>query len=419
MPIRLATKGANGARIRVVGVGGGGGNILNSMVSKGIKGVEFIAINTDIQALENNCAEIKLQIGRGLTKGLGTGMDDEVASKAVDENRSELEQLLQGSDMVFVTAGMGGGTGTGGAPVVARIAKSLDALVVAIVTKPFIFEGKQRMEMAERGIDKLRSEVDSLIVVPNENILKYGKDLPQKKAFELADRVLHNAANGISKIITEHGDINVDFADVKTIMKDMGEAMIGTGVASGEGRAEKCAKQALVNPVLDEICIRGSRSVLTNIVHDGNILMSEIDVINSIIREEAGEDAKYIFGLVEDPQIGEEVMVTVIATGFQKKAAVEVEVASNDFGEEFRPSAAVVRPPAGNIYRGRITSIPNVEELSEFDTPSYKRREVILSEDLSEPRKKISPSTNDDLDIENFDMDDDYSKPAFLRKQAD
>ena len=415
MPIRLAEKKHNGARIKVIGIGGGGGNILNSMVDKGIKGVEFIAVNTDIQALENNKAEVKLQIGKGLTKGLGTGMDDEIAAKAVDENRAEIEQLLEGSDMVFVTAGMGGGTGTGGAPVIARIAKNVGALVVAIITKPFKFEGKQRIELAEKGIEKLRSEVDSLIIVPNENILKYGSDLTKKKAFELADRVLHNATNGISKIITEHGEINVDFADVKTIMKDMGEAMIGTGIAAGESRAEKSARQALVNPVLDEVCIKGSKSVLTNIVHDGNIMMSEIDTINTIIREEVGEDAKYIFGLVEDPNMGEDIMVTVIATGFSKKTSEQFS--EFDFENDFELSRPQ-RNPFQN-QRGRITEIPTVDRLGTLDKPSYIRREVKLSDDLSEVKKKIVHQTEEDLRVEDFAIDDEFSKPAFLRKQAD
>ncbi|MBK6507913.1 MAG: cell division protein FtsZ [Ignavibacteria bacterium] len=415
MPIKLAEKKHSGARIKVIGIGGGGGNILNSMVDKGIKGVEFIAVNTDIQALDNNKAEVKLQIGKGLTKGLGTGMDDEIAAKAVDENRTEIEQLLEGSDMVFVTAGMGGGTGTGGAPVVARIAKNVGALVVAIITKPFRFEGKQRIELAEKGIERLRSEVDSLIIVPNENILKYGSDLTKKKAFELADKVLHNATNGISKIITEHGEINVDFADVRTIMKDMGEAMIGTGIATGEARAEKCARQALVNPVLDEVCIKGSKSVLTNIVHDGNIMMSEIDTINSIIREEVGEDAKYIFGLVEDPGMGEEIMVTVIATGFSKAGAEQIH--DYDFENDFERSGPVKNPFQNQ--RGRITEIPTVDKLGAFDIPSYKRREVKLSDDLSETKKKIIHPTDEDLRVDDFVIDDEFSKPAFLRKQAD
>lgn len=415
MPIRLAEKKHTGARIKVVGVGGGGGNIINSMVAKGIKGVEFIAVNTDVQALENNNAEVKLQIGKGLTKGLGTGMDEEIAAKAVDENREEIEKLLDGSDMVFITAGMGGGTGTGGSPVVARLARSVGALVVAIVTRPFRFEGKQRIELAERGIEKLRTEVDSLIIVPNENILKHGSDLSKKKAFELADRVLHNAANGISKIITEHGEINVDFADVRTIMKDMGEAMIGTGVASGEGRAEKCAKQALVNPVLDEVCIKGSKSVLTNIAHDGNIMMSEIDAINSIIRDEAGEDAKYIFGLVEDPSMGEEIMVTVIATGFSKVAA-EPETLRTAVDAEKNFARRERKIDFRGV--GRIEQIPTQEELLMYDTPAIRRRNIELNEDLSDDKKRIQITEGDDIKMDSTDISE-YSKPAFLRKQAD
>ncbi len=417
MPIRLADNKHDGARIKVVGVGGGGGNIINSLVSKGINGVEFISVNTDMQALENSKAEIKLQIGKGQTKGLGTGMDEEIAAKAVDENRTELEKLLEGSDMVFVTAGMGGGTGTGGAPVVARIAKSLGALVVAIVTKPFAFEAKQKMQYAEKGIEKLRNEVDSLIVVPNENIMKLGKDLPQKKAFELANTVVYNAANGISKIITQHGEINVDFADVRTIMKDTGEAMIGTGMASGENRAEHSARQALVNPVLDEVCIKGSRCVLTNIVHDGNILMSEIDTINNIIKEQVGEDSKHIFGLVEDATLGEELMVTVIATGFSNKSAVAIPDIEEHLELEVDKPRSIKPTILGE--KGRITEIPTVDKLNQYDIPGYRRREIKISEDLSEERKKIVAESDDDIGVDDFILGDEYSKPAFLRRQAD
>ncbi|MEZ4822324.1 MAG: cell division protein FtsZ [Ignavibacteria bacterium] len=238
MAIKLSDNTHNGAKIRVVGVGGGGGNVLNSMLDKGIEGVEFIAVNTDTQALQMNNAEKKIQIGRGITKGLGTGMKDEIGYKAVEESRDEIEEALEGSDMVFVTAGMGGGTGTGGAPAVARIARSMGALVIAIVTKPFTFEGKPRMELANRGLEKLKNEVDSLIIIPNQNILSIiSKDLPKNRAFELADRVLYNAARGISKIITDTGEINVDFSDGRTIMEDMGDAMIGTGIAIGENRS--------------------------------------------------------------------------------------------------------------------------------------------------------------------------------------
>ena len=376
MPIRLAINNHTGAKIKVVGVGGGGGNVLNSMVDKGIEGVEFIAVNTDAQALDKNKAEVKIQIGKSLTKGLGTGMDSILGFKAAEESRNEIEEALAGSDMVFITAGLGGGTGTGGAPAVARIAKSLGALVVAIVTLPFNFECKPRMDLALEGLEKLKNEVDSLIAIPNQNITKLiSKDASSKQAFELADRVLYNATRGISKIITDTGDINVDFADVRTIMKDTGDAMIGSGIASGDGRAQRAANDALVNPVLDEIHIEGSKCVLTNICSNGNVSFSEIEKINEIIQEAAGEDAKYIFGLVEDPKMSDEIMVTVIATGFSKK-------------EEMKVAEPVKRPVGGYFddykMRGKISVMPSGEELKRLDNPAYERREVNLNEDLSE-----------------------------------
>lgn len=410
MAIRLVTNNHNGAKIRVVGVGGGGGNVLNSMVDKGIEGVEFIAINTDAQALEKNKAELKIQIGRSLTKGLGTGMDDEIAFKAVEESRNEIEDTLAGSDMVFVTAGMGGGTGTGGAPAISRIARSSGALVVAIVTKPFHFEGRPRMELANKGLEKLKNEVDSMIIIPNQNILRLiSKDATQRQAFELADRVLYNATKGISKIILETGEINVDFADVRTIMKDMGDAMIGTGVASGDNRAEKAANDALVNPVLDEIKIEGSKCVLSNICSNGHITMGEIERINEIVQEAAGEDAKYIFGLVEDTKMGDEIMVTIIATGFNKQSRY-------NFTEELKTAEHNKKE---NVFqKGKITTLPTVEELSKFDEPAIKRREVSLNEDLSENTKKLKVEFEDDFGFEELNIDD-FSKPAFLRRQMD
>lgn len=416
MSIRLAQPNQNGAKIKVVGVGGGGGNVVNSMVDKGIEGVEFIAINTDSQSLDRNKAELKLQIGRNLTKGLGAGMDDEIGYKAVEESRNEIEDLLSGSDMVFITAGMGGGTGTGGAPAVARIAKSVGALVVAIVTKPFHFEGKPRMELAVRGLEKLKNEVDSMIAIPNQNITRLiNKDATTKQAFELADRVLYNATKGISKIIIDTGDINVDFADVRTIMKDTGDAMIGTGMASGENRAEKAANDALVNPVLDEINIEGSKCVLTNICSNGNVSFMEIEKINEIVQTAAGEDAKYIFGLVEDSKMGDEIMVTVIATGFSKK---QVVVNST----ETRKEKLIENEESffkGYNQRGKITSMPSSEELKEYDTPAFGRRAVNLNEDLSENLKKIKIEADDDFGFEDLDIEEDFSKPAFLRRQMD
>ena len=418
MSIRIVDDSKSGAKIRVVGVGGGGGNALNSMVNKGIEGVEFIAINTDAQVLEKNKAETKIQIGRSLTKGLGAGMVEEIGYKAVEESREEIETALKGSDMVFVTAGMGGGTGTGGAPAVARIAKSLGALVVTIVTKPFRFEGKHKLELAMRGIEKLKNEVDSLIVIPNENILGLvSKEATNKQAFELADRVLYNAVNGISKIITETGEINVDFADVKTIMKDMGDAMIGTGIASGKDRAEKAAEDALLNPLLDEIKISGSKCVLTNICANG-LKVGEIETINEIIQKAAGEDAKYIMGWVEDENMQEEIMVTIIATGFNKKAVhVKTQIEQSEI-------AFNVRTPAENYdgysnNKGRISTMPSHEELRRFDEPAYTRRQVELTDDLSEKKKKFVSDFEDDLDFNEINQNDDFEKPAFLRRSAD
>ncbi len=413
MAIRLVTNSQKGARIKVVGVGGGGGNVLNSMVDKGIEGVEFIAINTDAQALEKNKAEIKIQIGKSLTKGLGTGMEDEIGFKAVEESRNEIEEVLTGSDMVFITAGMGGGTGTGGAPAVARIARSIGALVVAIVTKPFHFEGKPRMELALRGLEKLKSEVDSLIAIPNQNITRLiTKDATKKQAFELADRVLYNATKGISKIITDTGDINVDFADVKTIMKDTGDAMIGTGLASGEGRAEIAAKDSLLNPILDETKIEGSKCVLTNICSNGEITWMEIERINEIVQNAAGENAKYIFGLVDDPKMGDEIMVTVIATGFNRK---ERAASANEENKSEKQDKYF----SGYSQKGRITNLPSAEELSKLDIPAVKRREISLNEDLSENTKKIKIEVEEDFGFEDLNIDDDFSKPAFLRRQMD
>ena len=431
MPIKLAVNNNNGAKIKVIGIGGGGGNVLNSMVDKGIEGVEFISINTDLQALESNKAEIKIQIGRGLTKGLGAGMDEEVGCKAIEESRKEIEDALAGSDMVFITAGMGGGTGTGGAPAVARIAKNLGALVVAIVTKPFHFEGKPRMELALKGLDKLKNEVDSLIAIPNQNITRLiSENASYKQSFELADRVLYNATKGISKIITDTGLINVDFADVRTIMKDTGDAMIGTGMAKGEGRADKAANDALVNPVLDEINIEGSKCVLTNICSNGEVSFVEIEKINEIVQNAAGEDAKYIFGLVEDPKMGDEIMVTVIATGFSVKESVKIEenikTPVDPFYTGYKNQESLKQGDFTqrsvknelNNQRGRITSMPSTDELKEFDKPAYDRREVNLNDDLSENLKK-KVEIDEDAGFEDLSFDEDFSKPAFLRRQMD
>ena len=408
MPIQLIPDSLDGAKIRVVGVGGGGGNIVNSMVNKGIEGVEFIAVNTDAQALEISKANVKIQIGKNITKGLGTGMKDEIGMKAVEETRDALEKALAGSDMVFITAGMGGGTGTGGAPEVAHIAKSQNALVVAIVTKPFEFEGRPRTELANQGLERLKEEVDSLIVIPNQRIFELiSVDTDKRAAFELANKVLYNATRGISQIITKTGEINVDFADVRTIMKDMGDAMIGTGIAEGENRAEKAALDSLSNPLLDDIDIAGSKCVLVNISSNGSIKMSEIGKINQIIQSKSGEDAKYILGIVDDKDMKDEIMVTVIATGFAKAA----EAAKTEEAEAQTKKYATV-----------ITELPNDQKgYSELDVPAWKRRydNIKINDDLSEEAPKKKEKSLDDLGFD-INIEEKFLKtPGFLRRQMD
>ncbi|HMS32782.1 MAG TPA: cell division protein FtsZ [Ignavibacteria bacterium] len=418
MAIKLSVSDHTGAKIRVVGVGGGGGNVLNSMVDKGIEGVEFIAVNTDAQALTVNLAEHKVQIGKKITNGLGTGMNDELGYQAIEESREEIEKVISGSDLVFITAGMGGGTGTGGAPAVARIAKSMGSVVIAIVTKPFGFEGKPRMDMANRGLEKLRNEVDNLIIIPNENILRLvNRDATKNQAFELADRVLYNATRGISKIITDTGVINVDFADVRTIMKGMGDTMIGTGIASGENRAERAANDALVNPVLDEIKIEGSKCVLANICSNGNMTIGEMEKINEIIQNAVGEDAKYIFGFVDDNKMGDEIMVTVIATGFNK----QVQTGNNeDNGSVSKGRDHEESYKDFSKNKGRITTLPSHDDLTQYDIPAHKRREVNLDDDLAEKVKKPKiVIEEEDFGFGDLNIDDDFSKPAFLRRQMD
>lgn len=414
MSIKLITENIDGARIKVVGIGGGGGNIVDSMVDKGIEGVEFIAINTDSQALHNSKAHIKICIGKNITHGLGTGMQDDLALRAVEESRDEIERVLANSDMIFITAGMGGGTGTGASPAVAHIAKGIGALVVAIVTKPFHFEGKQRMELAIRGLEKLKKEVDSLIVIPNEKILELiGEDTEEDEAFGLADRVLYNATKGISQIITKTGKINSDFADVRTIMKDSGDAMIGAGLADGPDRADKAANEALSNPLLDEIDIQGSKCVLVNIVHNGKMKFKEIEKINMIIQKAAGYEAKYILGIVRDPEMKDAVMVTVIATGFRnKKSQLNAPPFEPIDDNNFAATGT-------DDYNPTIYTIP--ENPSDLDPPAYVRRKIDINDDISDKKRPQSDKQKDNntSDDELYIDEEEYKKPAFLRKQMD
>jgi len=313
----LETERQNSALIRVIGAGGGGGNAVNNMIRAGLHGVQFIAANTDAQSLQHNLAQIKLQIGRQQTKGLGAGADPEIGRIAANEDYDALRDALEGSDMVFITAGLGGGTGTGAAPIIARIARQeVGALTIAVVTKPFLFEGTKRMRQAEEGIESLRSEVDTLIVLPNQKLLSLKRDISFVDAFRKADDVLLQGVKGISDLITTNGLINLDFADVKTIMKEKGVALMGTGTASGESRIDEATRLAIHSPLLEEISMAGARGVLINITGPSNIGLSEINDAVSIIRDEAHEDANIIFGAVISEEMQDSVSVTVIATGF-------------------------------------------------------------------------------------------------------
>ncbi|WP_330948426.1 cell division protein FtsZ [Virgibacillus sp. MG-45] len=311
------------ATIKVIGVGGGGNNAVNRMIEHGVEGVEFIAVNTDAQALNLSKAEVKLQIGSKLTRGLGAGANPDVGKKAAEESREQIEEVLQGADMIFVTAGMGGGTGTGAAPVIAQISKELGALTVGVVTRPFSFEGRRRSTQAVSGIDALKSSVDTLIVIPNDRLLEIvDKNTPMLEAFREADNVLRQGVQGISDLIAKPGLINVDFADVKTIMFDKGSALMGIGVATGENRATEAAKKAISSPLL-ETSIDGAHGILMNITGGTNLSLYEVQEAADLVTTAADDEVNVIFGSVINESLKDEIIVTVIATGFDESKQVE------------------------------------------------------------------------------------------------
>ena len=313
----MLDEGQLGAKIKVIGVGGGGGNAVNRMIQAGIKGIEFMVANTDVQAMRTSLAPVKLQIGGKLTKGLGAGANPEIGKQAALEDTDRILEALSGADMIFITTGMGGGTGTGAAPIIASLAAELGALTVAVVTKPFGFEGKRRRIQAEQGIRALRETVDTLITIPNERLLNFVERATSlNEAFNIADDILRQAVQGISDLITVPGEINLDFADVKTIMHGMGMALMGTGVSSGEHRAVEAAQRAISSPLLEEASIEGAKGVLINITGGPDMTLFEVHEAASIIQEAADEEANIIFGTVIDPRMKDEVKVTVIATGF-------------------------------------------------------------------------------------------------------
>jgi len=394
------------AVIKVIGVGGGGGNAVNNMIRSGLGGVEFICTNTDSQSLHNSLAEIKIQIGSQQTRGLGAGADPEIGRIAANEDYENIRDILEGSDMVFVTAGLGGGTGTGAAPVIARIARQeVGALTVAVVTKPFLFEGKKRMRQAEDGIEQLRREVDTLIVINNQRLLSLKKDITFMDAFRKADEVLLQGVRGVSDLVTVNGLINLDFADVKTIMQEKGVALLGTGQAVGEGRVEQATRLAINSPLLDDVSMSGAKGVLINVTGPTSLTLSEINDAVSIVQNEAHEDANIIFGAVLDEHMGESVSVTVIATGFGR-AETSCQT-DRDASTAARPATLIpMEKPAGERQAAR-TIIP--QEPQDMPIPAFIRRSK---------REKNSRHLNlvDDYEMEN---DQDLDIPTFLRKQAE
>ncbi len=376
----------NGATIKVIGIGGGGGNAINNMINASLMGVDFIVANTDAQALEVSKAHTKLQLGVNITKGLGAGANPEIGRSAALEDADKIRQTLDGTDMVFLTAGLGGGTGTGGAPVVAQIAKEIGALTVAVVTKPFNFEGRQRMKTADKGIKELKETVDTIITIPNNRLLS----LAAKKATFLemlkkADDVLLYAVKGISDLITVPGLINLDFADVKTIMSEMGMALMGTGMSSGEDRATEAAQKAISSPLLEDVSISGAKGVLMNISSGLDLTIDEVQEASSLIQKEAHEDANIIWGTVLDQSAGDELRVTVIATGIGEVDA--------------RP-----KPDLGVIQGSRRDD--------DLEIPTFLRRNRKIDDNATEHSR---PMSYKDLPIDEEELE----IPTFLRRQAD
>ncbi len=389
------------AKLKVIGIGGAGGNATNRMIQAGMQGVDFIAINTDAQDLENNAAENKIQIGKNLTKGLGAGAQAEVGREAVQSDQEAIEAILEDADMAFVTAGMGGGTGTGAAPMIAKLSREMGILTVGIVTLPFNFEGPKRMNRALEGIAELRKACDTVIAIPNQKLMSIVEtDTTVVEAFQLADSVLHQAAKGISDLINVHGLINLDFADVQTIMKKMGEAIMGTGVAQGEERAVLAAQQAISSPLLDDASISGAQGVLVNITGSADLTLLEVDAATNIIFEEAGKDANIIFGAVIDPSLGDEIRVTVIATGFNQ----------GQYVSEKEPTEEVVAP---------MPQRPTQELLEQMNQPVFKQQDDAEEPTVEAPQQETpKPSFKFD-DTNPAIYGEDLDVPAFIRRQQD
>jgi cell division protein FtsZ len=403
------------ARIKVIGVGGGGGNAVNRMIDAQLRGIEFIAANTDLQALAKCRAPIKLQIGTLLTKGLGAGADPEMGRKAALEDTDRILECLEGADMVFLTAGLGGGTGTGAVPVIASLAAEIGALTVAVVTKPFGFEGRRRLQYAERGVEELRNAVDTLITIPNERLLNFvERGTPLFEAFRIADDVLRQAVQGISDLITIPGEVNVDFADVRTIMTGMGMALMGTGIAKGEHRALEAAQRAISSPLLEETSIQGARGVLINISGGHDLTLHEVAEAARIISDSVDPDANIISGMVIDPTLEDAMKVTVIATGFDRSGDDRPRVPAQSSYTMSRPSPV----PAPSL-----AAMPSTERERERERERTEREEPAEKSAADVPfyRKAIAHIRGDDPNGfgPNWSNVDDYDIPTVLRKQMD
>lgn len=368
------------AVIKVVGVGGGGGNAVEYMVTQTIEGVDFIAMNTDAQALKKSTATVKIQIGSELTKGLGAGADPNVGREAAHEDREKIRQALDGADMVFITAGMGGGTGTGAAPEVAKLAKDMGILTVAVVTKPFPFEGRKRLDFANQGIAELGKYVDSLITIPNEKLLKVmGKGTPLLQAFSAANDVLKGSVQGIAELITRTGLVNVDFADVKTVMSEMGTAMMGSGIGRGEDRAEEAAEAAIACPLLEDIDLSGARGILVNITAGLDFAIDEYEIIGNAVKAFASENATLVVGTVIDPELEDEIRVTVVATGIGADRKPDIALIKKDNHGGGREMTGTSDGRGASSIEG--TQAAKVEEeqpeeLDYLDIPAFLRRQA-------------------------------------------
>jgi len=395
----LADSENQGAVIKVIGVGGGGGNAVSHMVAAGIEGVDFVCLNTDAQALKHSKIKMALQIGCNITKGLGAGADPEVGRQAAMEDRDRIIEMIEGSDMLFITAGMGGGTGTGAAPVVAQVAKELGILTVAVVTKPFAMEGSKRANLAEQGIAELSKHVDSLITIPNQKLLSVlGGDMTLMDAFKAANNVLQGAVQGIAELITKPGMINVDFADVRTVMAETGMAMMGTGVARGENRAREAAEAAVSSPLLEDVNLQGAHGLLINVTAGLDLRTSEFAIVGDTVKRYASEDANVVVGCVIDPEMSEDIRVTVVATGIG------------------RPQAQVQQPEVDSrrgmtaIDGGRVPRL--TKAVDDLNIPTYIRNQREQQAMHATPRRAVG----DGLQAADESMLD---IPAFLRRQAD